>query len=212
MNALALPSSVSPMGFFADPGAGGLKSFFSVPGVWHSVGTDAALVGKTPNSTVEVGAKNTGLVVSEVSQQASFEEKVFDSLVSLKVAVSLYAMHLPAAERTRIFDRLDAVISVDDWHEEDVFPTRDSFINFLKWIIFSKSYSWSSIGVADTGNILVAWTQPGLTLTANFFPENRVTWSATVKSENGSSQTVGTGALHHFAKQAHFYLSGGAAA
>lgn len=219
MNVLALPtSSLSPMGFFRGPGTDYLKGPWQVPGllqvpsVLRSAATDAALVGQVPNPTVAVSAKTTGMVMQVVPQPVSFEEKVFDSLVSLKVAMSLYAMHIPPVERKRIFDRLDEVINFDDWHEEDTFPTRASFINFLKWIIFCKTYSWSSIGVADNGNILVAWTQPGLTLTANFFPQNKVTWTATVESESGAAHTAGSGLLQHFAKQALFYLSGGAAA
>jgi hypothetical protein len=128
-----------------------------------------------------------------------------DSLVSLKVSVSQYAMHLPKGERSRLFARLDEVINVEDWHEEDTLPTSNSFVSFLKWIIFSKNFSWSSIGVSNDGNLLVAWTTPNVTLTANFFPQDRVSWSAEVDSQSGIAHMVGIGPLQHFAKQAEFF-------
>jgi hypothetical protein len=128
-----------------------------------------------------------------------------DSLVSLKVSVSQYAMHLPKGERSRLFARLDEVINVEDWHEEDTLPTSNSFVSFLKWIIFSKNFSWSSIGVSNDGNLLVAWTTPNVTLTANFFPQDRVSWSAEVDSQSGIAHMVGIAPLQHFAKQAEFF-------
>lgn len=97
---------------------------------------------------IQVSANNAGSIIRAVSRP-SFEERLFDSLVSLKVAVSQYAMHLPSDERRRIFDRLDSVINVDDWHEEDNLPILNSFRDFLKWMIYAKRFNWSSIGVSN---------------------------------------------------------------
>jgi hypothetical protein len=178
----------------------------------RAFGSSAAISDQQTNSLVEISSQKGQTLLRSVPQQASFEEKIFDSLVALKVAVSRYAMHLPAEERVRLFVRLDQLINVEDWHGEDTLPLLSSFVDFLKWIIFSENFGWSSIGVSDEGNILVAWTSPNLTLTANFFSENKATWTATVESKSGAAHIVGTGSLQHFAKQALFYLSGGAAA
>jgi hypothetical protein len=166
----------------------------------------AAVINHTAKSRIEVSAQNSGTLFKSVPQQASFDEKIFDSLVSLKVAVSQYAMHLPPAERHRIFERLDSVINTEDWHEEDRLPQPASFFNFLKWMIYSKHFDWSSIGVSDDGNILIAWSRPNMALTANFSVENKVTWTAAVETENGPAHAVGTCSLQHFKKQALFYL------
>jgi hypothetical protein len=183
-----------------------------VRSIWNAQGSSVAITGQSANLGVEASSQKAGVLLRSVPQQASFEEKIFNSVVALKVAFAQYAMHLPREERTRLFARLDDVLNVEDWHEEDTLPILESFVYFLKWIIFSKYFGWASIGVSDDGNILVAWTQPHLILTACFFPRNWVTWTASIQSENGPSHSVGSGALQHFAKQAMFYLSGEAAA
>ena len=76
----------------------------------------------TGSSRLTISAKKPNEVVRSVPQQLSFDERIFDALVRLKVAVSHYAMHLPATERTRLFSRLDEVINKEDWHEEDQLP------------------------------------------------------------------------------------------
>lgn len=170
----------------------------------------AAIAHHPLNYQIEVSAKKSGTVIQSIPQQASFDEKLFDSLVQLKVAVSQYAMHLPADERHRIFERLDSVINLDDWHEEDKLPRLESFRDFLKWMIYAKHFQWSSIGVSDEGNILVVWITPDVTLTANFAGQNKVAWTATIETATPRDHAVGTYSLQNFAKQALFYLGGGA--
>lgn len=157
-------------------------------------------------SIIEASTKKPVETFQSVPQQTSFEERIFDSLVSLKVAVSQYAMHLPPEERGRIFSRLDSVINVDDWHEEDQLPLLQSFQNFLKWIVFARRFDWSSIGVSNEGNILIAWSRPKLALTANFSTGNKITWTATVDTEIGPAHAVGTCTLQYFTRQSIFYL------
>ena len=122
-------------------------------------------------ATIEASPQNGSSILRAVPKFASFEEKLLNCLVSLKVSVSQYAMHLPKGEQSRLFARLDEVINVEDWHEEDTLPTSNSFISFPEMDYFSKNFSWSSIGVSNGGNLLVAWTTPNVTLTANFFPQ-----------------------------------------
>lgn len=137
----------------------------------------------------------------------TFEEKIFDSLVSLKVAVSAYAMHLSADERSRLFAELDDKINVDDWHEEDKLPAVHSFVQFLKWMIFARHHKWTSIGVSATGTITVAWRTPRVLLTADFVRENEVRWTAQLAGENGEvGHTAGRCSLRLFSEQALFYL------
>ncbi len=145
--------------------------------------------------------------ISERPVAKSFDEEVFDSLVSLKVAVATYAMHLDQAERQRLFDELDSKLNVDDWHEGDTLPAQTSFVAFLKWMIFSKYFRWTSIGVSNDGNILVAWNTPSVLLTANFAPAGIVRWTAQVNSQNGEiGHSVGKCPLRLFSEHALFYL------
>jgi len=137
----------------------------------------------------------------------SFDERIFDSLVSLKVAISQYAMHLGAAERQRLFEELDSKINVEDWHEDDTLPAVSSLQEFLKWMIYSKHCQWTSIGASSQGSILVAWHTPRVLLTANFEARDSVRWTAQVKSADGEvGHSVGKCTLRLFAEQAMFYL------
>jgi hypothetical protein len=160
-----------------------------------------------PAAPTKIEQKTSLTFVKEVPHQ-DVAVRIFDSLVSLKVAVSEYAMHLSQEERNRIFNRLDAVINVEDWHEEDTLPRLDSFKDFLKWMIYAKRYDWASIGVSESGNTLIAWTTPDVTLTASFGGKNNVSWTATIETVKPQDHAVGRYTLRNFAKQALFYLSG----
>jgi hypothetical protein len=169
-------------------------------------GSPSVIASEPLDTTIQVGPHHSRTVVRSIRHQTNYAERLFDCLVSLKVAASQYAMHLSAHERHRIFNRLDSVINVEDWHEDDILPQIDSFRNFLKWMIYSKDFSWSSIGVSNDGNILVAWSRPNLALTANFSTQNKLTWTAAIETDNGPAHAVGTCSLQYFAKQARFYL------
>jgi hypothetical protein len=145
--------------------------------------------------------------VLAVPVQRSFEEKLFDSLVSLKVAVATYAMHLSADERSQLFAELDEKINPDGWHQDDTFPGVESFVQFLKWMIFAGHHKWTSIGVSSAGTITVAWRTPRVLLTADFVRENDVRWTAQITNQTGEiGHTAGRCGLRLFSEQALFYL------
>ena len=163
------------------------------------------------NQQIVLTPNKTQTVERPIVPSVSFEEKVFNALVSLKVTISQYAMHLSGDERGRLFDALDSVINVDDWHEEDTLPTPKSFKEFLKWMIYSKYLKWTSIGVSHEGNVMVAWRTPRVLLTANFELSDMVRWTAQITSDTGEvGHTVGKCPLRLFAEQALFYLQGAA--
>jgi hypothetical protein len=152
-------------------------------------------------------ANGSRTLVQREIQAKAFSERLFDSLVSLKVAFSQYAMHLDSNERHRLFEELDSKLNVDDWHEDDALPRPTSFVDFLKWMIHAKYFDWTSIGVSAEGTILVAWKTPRAMLTANFENSGSVRWTAQVKSENGEvGQSAGKCTLRLFTEQALFYL------
>src|ERR1700722_14074374 len=69
------------------------------------------------NFVLQTNATRT--LYQQETQANAFSERLFDSLVSLKVAISQYAMHLDSDERHRLFEELDSKINLDDWHEDD---------------------------------------------------------------------------------------------
>jgi hypothetical protein len=161
---------------------------------------------------IVVEAKPTSTVTRSVPEAADFAERIFNSLVALKVAVSQYAMHLSDAERHRIFAELDSVINTEDWHEEDQLPKIEAFKDFLKWMIYSKYNKWISIGVSDDGDLTVAWKTKRVLLTAKFSGLNgqeAVRWTAQITSEKlETGYAVGKCPLRLFSELALFYLKG----
>lgn len=133
-------------------------------------------------------------------------ERLFDVLVNLKVAVSKYSMHIARAERDRLFSQLDDLLSDEDWDEEDELPRSESFLDFLKWAIFSRQYRFASFGLSDEGFILCAIKSDRTLITANFVGDGHVYWSARVCFEGEIELTAGKASLRYFAKQVKFFL------
>jgi hypothetical protein len=195
--------------------------------VGHDPGRDFIAVGEhwAPTAALDVLKSNDALrsnyfskpalmlsndsqtVISQQPAFATFQERVFDTLVSLKVSISSFAMHLNRDERRRLFDELDDTVNVEDWHESDKLPTQESFQQFLKWMIYSRNVDWTSIGVSATGTVLVAWRKPTVLLTADFEGVNSVRWTVRLIGEDDEvGHTAGRCSLKLFAEQAKFYL------
>jgi hypothetical protein len=143
------------------------------------------------------------------SMQKTFEQRVTDALVQLKAAAAEYAMHLSSAQRETIFNQLESIINVEDWYEEDEFPKLNSFKDLLAWSIYADVPQWDSLGVDDDGDILVAWHNDQVTLTANFDGNRLVRWTSRYQEEGDAvAHAAGDCSLRQFAKQARFYLQG----
>jgi hypothetical protein len=153
-----------------------------------------------------VTSNKPATVTAPIPHEASFEEKLFDVRVKLKVLVAQYAMHVSEPDRDRIFKQLDDIINIEDWHVEDVFPKHEAFQELLKWSIYSHDYDWTSLGVSDQGDILVSWITDSALLTANLAGKGVVRWTARIKSQTGLEHAAGSCSLQYFQKQAQFYL------
>lgn len=174
-----------------------MRNFKSLPSSFKPAEQSRLVVGDSHPITIQ----QTGI------GGEPFETRVFDALVALKVAISQYAMHLSSNDRHKLFDQLDFVVNVDDWHEEDALPVVQSFQNFLKWIVYTKNTRWSSVGFDDEGMLLVAWKTRNSLLTANFGAKAEVTWTARRdREESGQEIAAGRYSLKFFAKQCEMYL------
>lgn len=147
-----------------------------------------------------------GFTVRTTSIQPSFQQRVFDASVDLKVTVSQYAMHLTTETRAKLFYDLDEVVNGEDWYEDDPLPNLISFRDFLKWSIYSKRYNWLSIGFSSEGNISVAWKSVHGLLTATFLGHSRILWTAARSSPEGQTYAAGDSTLQFFEREARLYL------
>ncbi|TPQ39527.1 hypothetical protein C2U70_07015 [Bradyrhizobium guangdongense] len=171
-------------------------------------------INEAPNSRPLVGgtvktSDERGLFSRSLSK--SFEERIDDALVQLKAAVAQYAMHLPAERRQAISDQLENIINVDDWYDGDEFPDLNAFKDLLAWSIYAEVPGWDSLGVDDEGDVLIAWHRHDVTLTANFDGHRLVRWTSRYQAEGDTvAHASGDCSLRQFARQAKFYLHGGA--
>lgn len=155
---------------------------------------------------IELAQNQAGVVDWVGSADSNFEQKVFDALVRLKVSVSQYAMHLGREVRNKIFADLDAIINVNDWYPEDEFPGSNSFRDFLKWTVYTRRFDWSSLGVADNGDLLIAWVKGDSLLTGHFDGKGRIWWAYKKETADGAEHASGDCTLQRFSRQYDFYL------
>ncbi|MER8745885.1 hypothetical protein NKH54_22785 [Mesorhizobium sp. M1004] len=141
---------------------------------------------------------------ANIPASANHAEKIFDTLIALKVETSKVAMHLSIAARNRIFAELDYILDVETWDEGDYLPDIESYKRFLKWIIFTGDTTWTSLGVDDGGRILVAWVREQQTMTANF--DEVVRWTKRADMEGAIQISLGEFTLTHFARQSNAFL------
>jgi hypothetical protein len=166
------------------------------------------MVGAASELPPVVTQRQPKTVLRESRGGADFDERLFNALVRLKVAVAEFATHLSRDQRALVFRQLEAVINPDDWHEDDELPRPQAFRDLLRWAIHSTFYDWTSIGVSDEGHILVAWVKVNTRLTANFSGDGQVKWTSRVLQTNGEpALAAGKCSLSYFTKQATFVLT-----
>lgn len=148
---------------------------------------------------------NVELFKRSVPRADSIEEKTFDARVQLKVETANVAMHLSSQLRAKLFKEFDYLLDVEGWDEEDKLPSVESYRRFLKWIIYAKDTSWTSLGIDDLGNMLVAWVGEGRMMTANF--SDPVKWTKRVDSGGVPQISLGEFDLNYFAEKSLEFLS-----
>jgi hypothetical protein len=140
-----------------------------------------------------------------VTQSKTLEEKVFDSLVGLKVATSHFVSYLASDEKDKIFDEIEYFLTPEEWTDDDQLPSLDSFKNFLRYVVRNSDNSWDSLGVGDNGEFLAAWVRDDLRMTASF-DDKKVAWTVRKSDADGVSFANGVSEVPYFADQARFYL------
>ncbi len=109
--------------------------------------------------------------------QVSTEERLFSSLVELKVLTSQFSMHLPSAWRKRLFSRLDILYDVENWSSDDTVISVSSFRSFLRATLTYEPLSNTSFGISNNGNFLTAWKVEDTSLSFEYADGDAVQWS-----------------------------------
>jgi hypothetical protein len=111
-----------------------------------------------------------------LERQRSTAERLYDALASAKVMTSGVVMHLDRDWRDRLFVQLDDLLNVEDWHEDDEPLVDESFLTFLRLILYQKPRRRPGLGLSHHGNLIAAWTAGADRLTLECGPDDSIRW------------------------------------
>lgn len=120
-----------------------------------------------------------------LGNDADLNTRLFKNLSELKILTSKFAMHLPQTTRSALFSKLDNILNVDDWHEDDNLVQPASFMTYLRFITFEKNIRSHSAGISNAGNFLAAWKNAEGKITLEFLPNDVIRWSLTKSTADG---------------------------
>lgn len=106
----------------------------------------------------------------------STEEKLYDVLAGAKVMTSQVAMHMEQEWREGIFEQLDELLNIDDWHDDDEPVLGTSFTTFIRMVLYQKPKRRPGLGVSHRGNLIGSWTSGPNRLTLEFLPGDMIRW------------------------------------
>jgi hypothetical protein len=183
MNALvSAPKSRSLLGGWA-PGAA--PSF--------GAGADAQTVDariKSMQKLMSSGVANLASVKElPIPSSSSLPEKIRYKVASFKRLTATIAMHLDPVWRQTLLSTLDRLLDSDDWDEEFVLPSEQSFSTFLRMVIYLHPTKRPGLGLSANGHFLAAWTRGEDRIVIESLANDEVRWvlSRTVQGERESA-------------------------
>lgn len=125
------------------------------------------------------------------SPSEPLREQLHDALARAKMLTSQVAMHLDDDWRNRLFEQLDDLLDLEDWHAGDEPIEAESFQTFLRMIIYHRSVRRPGLGLSDRGFLIAAWTKDGDRLTMEFFPDDRIRWVLSCETDGQLERASG---------------------
>lgn len=137
-------------------------------------------------------------IFQNITSEITPAEEVIKSAMSLKEATAVYAMYLSFDQRDRLFNELDFLLDAESWDEEDAFPLRLSYVNFLKWSIETRRFDWASLSLDGDGHLVAAFVIDHAVVTAAFLEDATVHWTSRTTTEDGIDVAAGKAQLRSF--------------
>ena len=128
--------------------------------------------------------------------QSNLPDRVFSSVVALKVAYSHFAMHLPSPVKEAYFARLDEMIDPEDWDPRDSLPSVESFRDFLRFLIFFRYSRPPALALNSDGIFCACWYSATVRLTLEFIGGQRVRWISSFENEAPRRYASGECSFH----------------
>ena len=106
----------------------------------------------------------------------SLEEKLYETRADCKIKISQIAMHLQDDWRLGLYKQLDSLMDFENWDDDDLPVSLDSFSTFLRTMAYMKPEARPGLGVSVDGNLIGAWTKDNSRLTIEFKKSDKVRW------------------------------------
>src|SRR5687768_13446267 len=95
-------------------------------------------------------------VVGRIGELASTAQMLFDARADLKTRTASVAMHLQDDWRRYIFRQLDNLLDEDEWQTGDLVPQAQSYLTFLRMLLYLNPLKKPGLGLTQDGLIVVA--------------------------------------------------------
>lgn len=110
------------------------------------------------------------------NQPRSIEERLYDSRAFCKIKTAEVAMYLDPDWRTGFFSQIDSLMDCENWEDDDLPVSQDSFTTLLRLLLLIKPKRRPGLGSTSMGNIIAAWTVENDRLTIECMPKDSIRW------------------------------------
>jgi len=174
------------------------RPFYGFPVV--SAGTDAAWINKAYAQALSVSQQlaSPGAIVQRSlgvpAQPISLEEQLYNSRAAFKIRTATIAMHLSTNWRTRLFNQVDSLLSLEDWERADAPISEASFATLLRMVLLVQAKRRPGLGATSDGHVIAMWTVGSDRLTIECLPADEIRWVVVCgidgDRESAAGQTV----------------------
>lgn len=162
-------------------------------------------------SEIESRLDSLGLTVkptklmSPDSGSKPLAEQLFDVLSDVKVMTAQVAMHLDHDWQTGLFQQLDMLLEVEEWHEDDKPLQAGSYATFLRMILAHGPMRRPGFGISHDGNLIGAWTNGSDRLTLEFLTGDMVRWVLSCEIDGELERAAGNNPVWRMEAVLHPY-------
>lgn len=145
----------------------------------------------TAGAVAEIGA-----VRNTTSQNKSIEDQLDEKLLSLKRILSAVAMYLDRDWRSQLLIALDRFANKDDWEDDMVLPSEQSFATFLRAIIYLHPTKRPGLGLSSKGHFLAAWSRDRDRIVIECLADDEIRWVLSQTNEGCRESGAGKNQIH----------------
>jgi hypothetical protein len=128
-------------------------------------------------------------------REEDLSEALFDARAAFKIMISQIAMHLSDEWRTALFERIDGLLSAEEWDADDKVPSTASFQSLLRFVLLACPARLPALGATFDGHFVASWNNGADYLTIEFLPEDRLKWSVSTGPADNRERAAGVTTL-----------------